>query len=307
MNIKQQNDNIAQEKDTEIKLSNGGVLRVEAASPHLFRIRLAGDGHFVEPGVIRYGIFPGAQERCPVRVQKGKGQIRIQTGGAVLEISEVDGAFALYDDRGKCLVRSACAPQCGTRQGFSAELVIGPQEKFYGLGDVCRDRLNKRGHKAEMWVKNVSSYIPIPLVMSTGGWALLVNSSWKHTIDIGQAHSDRLAFFGEYFDRGYGNLDFYLIAGENLPLLLDRYTRLTGRPALLPKWAYGFMFINREYENINQVLENGLHFRDRKFPDRANQGPGSDHRGLQLLLRPLPANSCSDKPTVPNDTGETRH
>ncbi len=275
MKKNQSNKSLACKDDTEIKLSNGGVVRIEALSPYIFRFRLAGDGHFVEPGVIRYGVFPGAKARSTAKVKKAKGRVLIQTDGAAIEIAEADGTFVFYDAGGKCLVRSASVPQNMPRRGFSAELAIGPQEKFYGLGDVCRDRLNKRGHRAEIWVKNISSYIPIPWVMSTGGWALLVNSTWKHVIDIGQAQPDRLLFKGEYFDRGNGNLDFYLVAGESLPLLLDRYTWLAGRPALLPKWAYGFMFINREFDNINQVLENALHFRDRKIPcDSLGLEPG---------------------------------
>lgn len=38
-------------------------------------------------------------------------------------------------------------------------------------------------------------------------------------------------------------MDYYLIAGESLPELLDRHTEIAGRPALLPIWAYGLTFV----------------------------------------------------------------
>jgi alpha-glucosidase (family GH31 glycosyl hydrolase) len=35
-------------------------------------------------------------------------------------------------------------------------------------------------------------------------------------------------------------MDFYLFYGPSFRRLLDQYTELTGKPALLPKWAFGF-------------------------------------------------------------------
>jgi len=57
-------------------------------------------------------------------------------------------------------------------------------------------------------------------------------------VDAGATDPDRLV----YSSRS-GELDYYLIAGESLPELLDRHTEIAGRPALLPIWAYGLTFV----------------------------------------------------------------
>lgn len=47
---------------------------------------------------------------------------------------------------------------------FSLKLSKG--ERFYGLGDQTRSRLEQSGSRAVMKIENVNSYIPIPFIMS---------------------------------------------------------------------------------------------------------------------------------------------
>ena len=42
------------------------------------------------------------------------------------------------------------------------------------------------------------------------------------------------------WDLDGGHLDFYLFAAPSFATIAERYTRLTGRPALLPRWVFGF-------------------------------------------------------------------
>lgn len=50
----------------------------------------------------------------------------------------------------------------------------------------------RRGGTYEIWVKNVNSYIPIPVVLSSRGWGLLVNTTWRNTIDVGKTDPERM-------------------------------------------------------------------------------------------------------------------
>lgn len=36
-----------------------------------------------------------------------------------------------------------------------------------------------------MWVRNVKCYIPISFIHSHDGWGLLLNSTWRHAVDVG--------------------------------------------------------------------------------------------------------------------------
>ena len=88
----------------------------------------------------------------------------------------------------------------------------------------------KRGRRATLWARNVSSYIPIPYLASSRGWAILVNTTFKHHYDLGATQSDRLDIRADD-----GPCDFYLMFAEGLAGLLDLYTRLTGRLTILPR------------------------------------------------------------------------
>lgn len=222
----------------DIKLATGEILRVEAVLPAVFRIRLGVDDHFAEPGLVRYGIVRSDWPPVPCEVIDSGGQVLVRTGEATLEVERADGRVSLRDASGRLLVAQSRAPRPAAHAGFELAFALGPDEHLYGHGDETRERIDKRGHRGMMAVRNVVSYAPIPFLMSTGGWAVFVNSTWLHNFDAGATDPNELRIWGER-----GALDYYLMAGANLPELLDRYTQITGRPCLLPLWGYGLTFV----------------------------------------------------------------
>ncbi|MCE5219077.1 DUF5110 domain-containing protein [bacterium] len=220
----------------DITLPNGEVLRLEAITPHMFRVRKSRDGCFGEAGLVRYGILRTEWPAVEASITEEGTTFTLSTGQASLTVCKDTGSTRLCRADGSVLVRQpdATSPQ----QGFRAEFSLAAEDRLYGLGDETRDRLNKRGHQTRMIVRNVASYAPLPFLMSTGGWAVFLNSTWFHQVDAGATCADRLVFSADQ-----GELDYYLIVGETLPVLLDRYTELTGRPALLPQFGYGLTWV----------------------------------------------------------------
>jgi alpha-glucosidase (family GH31 glycosyl hydrolase) len=241
-------------------LGTGGVVRIEAVTPHVLRLRLKPDGEFPEPALVRYSILEQSGAAVECSVHEGPDAVAIATEGARLSIRRADGAFAFADAEGRALTESAGAPWSGP-EGFGAELKLRDDERLYGLGDETRDRLNKRGHRARMWVRDVSCYVPIPFLMSTGGWGLFLNTTWRHYFDLGHAQADRLRFWGPR-----GELDLFLIAGETLPELLARYTGFAGRPTLLPRWGYGLTFVCNQQASAREMLDDALNLRRESLP-----------------------------------------
>jgi len=41
-------------------------------------------------------------------------------------------------------------------------------------------------------------------------------------------------------DRAGGPLDYYIVNGPSFKAIIDQYTQLTGRPSMLPLYAFGF-------------------------------------------------------------------
>ena len=248
--------------NVDLALDDGATMRVMAISPDVFRVRLRPDGQFPEPGLVRYGVIDSDVHEVPTTVIEQRGEVRLDTGQTSLTVSRSDGCLTLRDCSGEVLLQSASPPRSDPAQGFRAEFLLGEGERLYGLGDETRDRLNKRGHETPMALRNVVSYAPIPFLMSTGGWAVFLNTTWLHRVDAGAADPDRLVFSARR-----GELDCYLIAGRSLPELLDRYTRITGRPALLPIWGYGLTWVCDERGvRARDVLYEAHHFRTEGIP-----------------------------------------
>ena len=217
------------QKHIDINLAEGGVLRIEPVTPYVFRIRLRPDDQFREPSLIRYGIVGNDWEPVDFVTGYTDDSTTLHTDGAALSINEKDGRLVLYDSQEEVILREAGPPRSAPESGFDATFELGEDEKLYGLGDETRDRIQKRGHRTQMWVRNVACYAPIPFLMSTGGWGIFLNTTWRHFFDMGHQQKDRLRFWSRA-----GELDYYLIAGETLPILLDRYTDIAGKPHLLP-------------------------------------------------------------------------
>jgi alpha-glucosidase len=247
---------------TDVTFAGGATLRVTPITPHVFRIRLRADGQFPEPGLVRYGVVKSDWPQVPVTVAESSEAVTLDTGAASLTVNRTDGRLALRNGDGAVLLEEVAAPQSDPATGFRAEFALREGERLYGLGDETRDCIQKRGHEAQMVLLNVTCYAPIPFLMSTGGWAIFLNSTWFHHVDVGATQPDRLVYHA-----GHGDLDYYLIAGESLPLLLDRYTEISGRPAVLPMWAYGLTFVCDERGvRARDVLYEAHTFRQEGFP-----------------------------------------
>src|SRR5436309_4453641 len=69
--------------------------------------------------------------------------------------------------------------------------------------------------------------------MSTAGYGLFFHNFQPSVFDIG-ASTRKLQI-----KASGGAMDFYVFIGD-LKQVLSQYTELTGRPAMLPRWAFGY-------------------------------------------------------------------
>lgn len=61
-------------------------------------------------------------------------------------------------------------------------------------------------------------------------------------------------------------IDYYFIAGDNMDSVIAGYRRLTGKAALLPRWAFGFWQSRERYRTQQELLEVVKEFRRRRIP-----------------------------------------
>lgn len=135
---------------------------------------------------------------------------------------------------------------------------------FYGLGESNTDRLILNGKTYRQRVVYTKYEIPVPYLMTPNGYGILANTSFWHGIDVCETKKDEIVWY-----LPQGDIDFMIFAGDDLRGLLERFTYLVGRPALLPKWAYGLTFIEHCQAREFDVLNDARLFRQYGLPCNA--------------------------------------
>lgn len=140
--------------------------------------------------------------------------------------------------------------------------VAGPlttHERLYGTGERFNS-VNQRGKRIEIWAEDRwcqtegNSYFPIPFVLSTSGYAWLVNRFEGMEIDLGGQESDRWSVSSLR-----APLDLYVFIDDDPRALLESLTALSGRAPVPPEWAFG-MLVSRhgrtkEFSTAEGVLD----------------------------------------------------
>lgn len=143
-------------------------------------------------------------------------------------------------------------------------------EAYFGLGQVP-ESLNHRGHDLQLWNSDtygwysdwnpmyhsfpffytVKPAVPGSNPASTHG--IFFNNSARTVFRYGTEATipDKYSF-----EAGDGQIDFFFFGGgadHRMQEVLKRYTELTGTPAKLPKWAYGYQTCRWSYDNQTWV------------------------------------------------------
>ena len=207
---------------------SAGQLKVEKLADDIWRVRMERDGVWPKSGLNRYGVVA---------------DLKAKETGSDLSVLPV------------------CPQIEQTAKGFAVSFPLGVETDVYGIGDVCRTNLMRRGASYEVWVKNVASYIPVPMALTSEGWGVFINTTWRNFFDVGKTDPKRLIVSAPE-----GEVDFYIFSGKDYAALLDAYTRVTGRPALLPAWGYGFAYVCNENIDMWGLMNEAHEFRRGNFP-----------------------------------------
>lgn len=117
-------------------------------------------------------------------------------------------------------------------------LNISPGEYIYGFGERFTPFV-KNGQTVEIWNSDggtctEQSYKSIPFFVSSRGYGVFVNHPEKVSFEVASETVSKTAFSvqGE-------RLEYFLFGGESIREVLERYTDLTGKPALPPAYSFG--------------------------------------------------------------------
>ena len=69
-------------------------------------------------------------------------------------------------------------------KGYKLQFNANENERFFGLGDATRDSVMVRGIKVLLCTSNIKAYGPQPIILSSEGYAIFVNTTYKSIFDI---------------------------------------------------------------------------------------------------------------------------
>ncbi len=118
------------------------------------------------------------------------------------------------------------------------QLTLGVGECVYGLGERFTSFV-KNGQVVETWNKDggtgsEQAYKNIPFNLTNRGYGVFVNHPGAVSFEVASEKVSRVQFsvLGQ-------SLEYFVIYGPTPAEILEKYTALTGRPALPPAWSFG--------------------------------------------------------------------
>ncbi|QGQ97156.1 hypothetical protein EHS13_20825 [Paenibacillus psychroresistens] len=130
------------------------------------------------------------------------------------------------------------------------------EERLYGMGERFA-RMEFRGCEVDNYVFNqykdqgFKTYIPVPFVLSTNGYGLFLQSSLYSVFKFGTVQTDLLQIEADIHDKQQ-SLSWFLFTGEPKELVA-KFTSISGKPKLPPKWAFGPWMSSNNWDSEKEV------------------------------------------------------
>lgn len=140
---------------------------------------------------------------------------------------------------------------------IAIQLHLSVGEDVYGLGERFGAYV-KNGQSVDIWnedggTASEQGYKDIPFYMTSNGYGVLVNNRGHVSFEIGSENTEAVQFSvpGEA-------IDFCVIYGPTPKQILDRYTKLVGRPANVPAWSYGLWLTTSFTTKYDEAIINSF-------------------------------------------------
>jgi alpha-glucosidase (family GH31 glycosyl hydrolase) len=151
--------------------------------------------------------------------------------------------------------------------GVRLSLGITPGESFYGWGEQFNAfqrqsgnvRLKIRDALAPMQARG-ETYTAIPFFLSSHGYGFVLLNSHASRWKIDPKRQEMV------IEADGPHADYILIYGPGYKRILETYTALTGRPSLLPRWAFGLWMTSYPQGHQETVLAHVREHRKRQIP-----------------------------------------
>ncbi|MFL0266812.1 TIM-barrel domain-containing protein [Candidatus Clostridium radicumherbarum] len=235
------------ENKVNIKLETGEDLRITFLTEDVLRVNMEPSGNFLENPVPNSSDHTTTilakseadyekENKVNVSVATTDSNYIISTGKVELKIEKENSKMQLVNKASNKVLWSEAEPlKYGTSKTVQT-LSTNDNEYFYGGGQQ-NGYFSHKGTVVDIvnennWADGGASS-PSPFYVSTGGYGVM-RHTWKPgKYDFGATSKDIVTTV-----HNEARFDAYYFAGGSIPAVLNEYTELTGKPALLPQYAF---------------------------------------------------------------------
>lgn len=219
--------------EAEITFSDGKILCVRMYEEGVVRLSLnRNDNRLVE----RY-----CSEELEKNLNKNSNFDCISTSefvcikSAFLEVNISAEKIVYKDNNGNVLTEMTFV--CEKENCCGISMTLDNDEAIFGLGENATCGFNKRGFREDIWVSHdlEKCDIPVPFFISSKKYGFYLNSSYHSVFDMGNLHKDYSVIYT--MEKTF---DCFFIPDSNIKKIISRFSKITGKPKLPPKWAFGF-------------------------------------------------------------------
>lgn len=209
-----------------------------------------------------------------VRIEENEEQLIYQTGSLKAVIDKAPNGYKMaFYEEDTFLTESSfrnLAYMQNTKTGKNymlEQMFLDVDEYVYGLGERFTPFV-KNGQVVEMWNEDGGTaseiaYKNIPFYVTNKGYGILVDNEGDVAYEIASEKVERVQFSVEGERLGY-----YVISGKTPMGTVEKYTELTGKPALPPAWSFGLWLTTSFTTNYDEATTSGFiqGMADREIP-----------------------------------------
>lgn len=251
-------------------LTNTPKVRIEFVKSDIARIWMEPSGVFAKDA--SFVVDNETFAPIPYTVSDQGQYIRLQSSGLTVRVYKSPFRIAYYDGTDVNWIAGereigGLGHTSGT--GVFAYMKLPPNEHFYGLGvDRHAQSLDRRGKRIEMDNAMVGGYggntadISGTFFASTGGYGIFFDNTYQYTaFDMGQENSNYYTFSAPD-----GEMVYYFLNGPAMSDVYAKFSDLSGKAPLPPKWALGYVQSKYGYDSWNEVHQVVDTFRAKGIP-----------------------------------------
>lgn len=197
-------------------------------------------------------------QRAALAVGRARLEAEVRGGKLALALRSTEGVLMEgFAAEGKPLIE-ALTDGSGNLHKLRLNLRTRPEHRWFGMGERF-SHYEYSGHEVDQYVYNqyrdqgLKTYMPVPFAISSGGYAIFVDTALYSTFRFHTRLSDLVEVEADVSQTNQ-QLVAYLFAEEPLAMV-GQFTQLSGKPVLPPKWSFGPWMSSNNWDSQAEVLK----------------------------------------------------